>query len=108
MTISNKFVHHVFFWLNNVESSEDRAALIEGLKVLSVVPTIAAHHIATPAGTSRGVIDSSYAVSWLCLFDSAEAEEVYQSHPIHLKFIADCSHLWSKVIVYDSVPEGGV
>ncbi len=86
-----------------MDSSEDRAALIEGLQTLSTVPAIVAHHIATPAGTSRGVIDSTYAVSWLCLFDSAEAEAVYQTHPLHLKFIADCSHLWSKVVVYDSV-----
>ncbi len=88
-----------------MDSSDDRAALIQGLQALAAVPTIAAHHIAIPAGTTRGVIDSSYAVSWLCLFDSAEAEAVYQSHPIHLKFIADCSSLWSRVVVYDSVSE---
>jgi len=32
-----------------------------------------------------------------------EEEEVYQKHPIHLKFVEDYSHLWEKVIVYDSV-----
>ena len=35
--------------------------------------------------------------------DNLEEEEVYQSHPIHLKFIEDYSYLWSKVNVYDSV-----
>ncbi|MEC7471585.1 MAG: Dabb family protein, partial [Pseudomonadota bacterium] len=27
----------------------------------------------------------------------------YQTHPLHVKFVEQCSHLWSKVVVYDSV-----
>ncbi|MFC0185933.1 Dabb family protein [Pseudarcicella hirudinis] len=37
------------------------------------------------------------------VFNNIEDEEIYQTHPIHLKFIEDYSHLWEKVIVYDSV-----
>jgi hypothetical protein len=39
----------------------------------------------------------------MCFFDNLEEEEVYQAHPIHLKFIEDYAYLWSKVNVYDSV-----
>jgi hypothetical protein len=39
----------------------------------------------------------------LCIFENAKAQESYQNDPIHLKFVADCSSLWSKVVVYDSV-----
>lgn len=97
------FVHHVYFWLKNPSSEADKAKLLEGLNKLAKVPTIRMVHIGTPASTNRSVIERGYAVSWLCFFDNLEEEEIYQKHPIHLKFVEDYSHLWEKVIVYDSV-----
>lgn len=96
--------HHVYFWLKNPESAADIAQLIRGVKTLTSIETIKGFHIATPAATEdRGVIDNSYSVSWLAFFDNEAEEHIYQTHPTHLKFIADCEHLWSKVTVYDSV-----
>ena len=103
MTLENKFVHHVYFWLKNKDSKEDKAKLIEGLKKLSKVKTIKMFHIGQPADTSRGVIDTTYAVSWFTLFDNGKDQASYQEDPIHLKFVEECSSLWEKVIVYDSV-----
>ena len=103
MEISKSFVHHVYFWLNNPENKEDLEKLIAGLQSLSKVSEIASFHIGVPAPTNREVIDSSYAVSWLNIFNSEEDEKIYQTHPMHLKFIEDCSPLWRKVIVYDSI-----
>jgi hypothetical protein len=100
--MKNIFVHHVFFWLKNAESREDKDKLIEGLKKLSAVSTIRQFQIGKPAGTSRDVIDSSYAVSWLVLFNSREDQDSYQIDPIHLEFVKQCSQLWQKVTVYDS------
>jgi hypothetical protein len=97
------FVHHVYFWLKNPGSSEDKAQLVDGLKKLSVVETIDSFHIGQPAETNREVIDRSYAVSWLLLFRNKADQDIYQVHPLHLKFIEECSHLWQKVVVYDSV-----
>jgi hypothetical protein len=97
------FIHHVYFWLKNPSSEADKNKLIEGLTALSKVPTIRFHHIGVPASTNRSVIERGYAVSWMLFFDNLEEEEVYQKHPIHLKFVEDYSHLWEKVIVYDSV-----
>ena len=99
----NGFIHHVFFWLKNTGNQQDLSQLIEGLKKLSKVPEIQYFNIGIPASTNREVIDSSYSVSWLLLFKNAEDQEVYQTHPIHLKFIEECSDLWRKVIVYDAV-----
>ena len=101
--IDNKFIHHVYFWLKNPDSREDRAKLVEGLKKLSKVKTIKMFHIGQPADTNRDVIDSSYAVSWFTLFNNAADQQSYQVDPIHLKFVEECSSLWSKVVVYDSV-----
>jgi hypothetical protein len=103
MSFSNIFVHHVYFWLKNPDSKEDRARLIAGLQKLSGVPTIRQFHIGQPADTNRGVIDTSYAVSWLLLFDTAADQESYQTDPVHLQFVEECSPLWSKVMVYDSI-----
>jgi hypothetical protein len=100
---SELFVHHVYFYLKNAKNEADTAKLMEGLNKLAKVPTIRMVHIGTPASTDRSVIEKGYAVSWLCFFDNLEEEEVYQKHPIHLKFIEEYSHLWEKVIVYDSV-----
>ncbi|OQP67138.1 stress protein [Niastella vici] len=101
--IENKFIHHVYFWLKNTGSKEDRAKLVEGLQKLSKVTTIKTFHIGMPADTNRDVIDRSYAISWFVLFDNAADQASYQVDPIHLKFVEECSHLWSKVVVYDSV-----
>jgi|SRR5450432_3916031 len=99
----NGFIHHVYFWLKNSGSTDDRNALVEGLKKLSVAAIIKDAHIGIPAATNREVIDSSYAVSWLLLFKNKEDQDSYQTDPMHLKFIDECSHLWSRVVVYDTV-----
>ena len=99
----NVFIHHVYFWLNNPASEQDRNLLIEGLNTLSSVSTIQAFHIGVPAATSREVIDTSYSISWLLLFKNKEDQDSYQTDPVHLNFVETCKYLWSKVIVYDTV-----
>ena len=37
------------------------------------------------------------------MFDDVEGQNAYQVHPIHQKFVEDCSHLWRKVTVFDSI-----
>lgn len=99
-----QIVHHVFFWLRNPESKEDLAKLLEGLKTLHKIETIRHIKIGVPASTEkRPVVESSYHASELMFFDDLAGQKTYQDHPVHLKFIADCGHLWEKVIVYDSI-----
>lgn len=99
-----QLVHHVFFWLKNPDSKEDLAKLLEGLQTLRKIETIRQMHIGVPASTEkRPVVDSSYHASELMFFDDLAGQKVYQDHAIHQKFIADCSHLWEKVIVFDSL-----
>lgn len=99
-----QLTHHVFFWLKNPHSKEDLNQLIEGLKTLGKIESIRKLHIGIPASTEkRDVVDSSFSVSELMFFDDVEGQNIYQVHPIHKKFIAECSHLWEKVIVYDSL-----
>lgn len=98
-----KFIHHVYFWLNNPDSVADRNKLVEGLRTLVKIKGIQMHHIGVPADTNRDVIDRSYAVSWLLVFGNKAAQDAYQEDPVHLDFVKNYSHLWKKVVVYDSV-----
>lgn len=97
------FIHHVYFWLKKPVTPEVRAKFEKGLKKLVTVETIVDHHLGVPAGTSRNVIDSSYTYSLLTTFKNKADQDIYQTHPTHLKFIADCDELWERVVVYDSV-----
>ncbi|OJV14904.1 MAG: stress responsive alpha-beta barrel domain-containing protein [Dyadobacter sp. 50-39] len=97
-------VHHVFFWLKNPGSTADRDRIIEGLKTLRKIEAIKELRIGVVASTEkRDVVDNSWAVSELMFFEDLAGQASYQDHPIHQKFIKDCSHLWDKVIVYDAM-----
>lgn len=104
MTKKYPVSHHVFFWLKNPNSKEDRDQLVAGVKTLSKIPTVKELHVGIVASTEkRDVVDNSWGVSELMFFSDLQGQETYQTHPIHLDFIKKCSHLWEKVIVYDAV-----
>ena len=99
-----KLVHHVFFWLKNPESKEDLARLLEGLRTLAKIETVRAVHFGVPASTEkRDVVDNSFSASEILFFDDTAGQKIYQDHPIHKKFVSDCSHLWERVVVYDAI-----
>jgi hypothetical protein len=99
-----KLVHHVFFWLKNPEAKEDLARLLEGLRTLANIETVRGAHFGVPASTEkRDVVDNSYSASEILFFDDLAGQKIYQDHPIHKKFVADCSHLWERVVVYDAL-----
>ena len=96
-------VHHVFFWLKNPDSKEDLAKLLAGLRTLAGIDAVRGIHIGVPADTEqRGVVDGSYSASELLFFDDVAGQNAYQVHPIHTQFVADCEHLWERVVVYDA------
>lgn len=101
---SMTLIHHALFWLKNPKSMQDRDRLIAGLKTLRGIEFIRELHIGIPAPTEkRDVVDASYDVSEMMRFDSVEDQKAYQDHPIHQAFIADCGHLWERVVVYDAM-----
>jgi hypothetical protein len=99
-----KLVHHVFFWLKNPDSKEDLAKLLAGLRTLTKIESVRGAHFGVPASTEkRDVVDNSYSASEMLFFDDLAGQKVYQDHPIHQQFVADCSHLWQRVVVYDAI-----
>lgn len=96
--------HHVFFWLKRAGNAEDRTKLVSGLRTLAVIPQVRELYVGVPAGTEqRDVVDASFDVSEVMLFDTVADQKAYQDHPVHLAFVAACSSLWRKVVVYDTV-----
>jgi hypothetical protein len=99
-----KLVHHVFFWLKNPNSKEDLEKLLKGLRTLAKIESVRGVHFGVPASTEkRDVVDNSYSASEILFFDDTAGQKIYQDHPIHKQFVADCSHLWERVVVYDAV-----
>ncbi len=94
--------HQVYFWLKNPGSTEDRQQLINGIKTLKKIETVRKLTVGVVAATEkRPVIDDTWSVSELALFSDIAGEAAYQVHPIHLDFVKNYSHLWSKVVIYD-------
>ncbi|WP_138480244.1 Dabb family protein [Dyadobacter bucti] len=95
------FVHNVFFWLKEKDNEEARKALLAGIKSLEAIESIESVYIGTPASTRRPVIDATYDFAEILIFADEAAHDVYQVHPLHTKFVADCAHLWERVVIYD-------
>lgn len=96
------FIHTVFFWMNDTVTDAERAEFEKGLKKLGTVPEIRKYFYGRPAGTVRDVVDNSWDYSWIVHFSSAEDQNTYQTHPIHLEFVEKYQHLWKEVKVYDT------
>ena len=104
MTMKKKnLAHQVYFWLKKPDSAEDRTELIKGIKTLRKIESVKKLSIGVVAATEkRSVIDDTWSVSELAIFSDLAGEAAYQVHPIHDDFVKNYSHLWSKVVVYDS------
>ena len=102
--LKGALIHHVFFWLKEPKNEAHKKQLVKALNDLLKVETIKLSHIGFPAGTeSRDVVDHSYSVSYMTMFADQAGQDAYQVHPLHVKFVEENSHLWDKVVVYDSV-----
>ncbi|WP_395768832.1 Dabb family protein [Aquirufa sp.] len=96
------FVHVVNFWLKKGLSTEEIQKFEVGVSSLADIDTVDVFSVGKPANTDRPVIDRSYDYCLLTTFEKESGHDVYQTHPIHLKFIEDCASLWDKVLIYDS------
>ena len=104
-SVAEPKVHHmVYFWMKNPASARDREKLIAGLKSLEAIEQVQKLFVGVPASTlKRDVVDNSFHVSELMMFNSTEDQDAYQIHPLHMKFIEEHSDLWDRVVVHDSI-----
>jgi hypothetical protein len=98
------FVHSVYFWLKNPEKPSDRQDFETALnKLLTKSKYTKTNYIGTAPKAIRDVVDDSFTYKMIVTFESAEAQELYQTEDVHLQFIEEASHLWEKVVVYDAI-----
>jgi hypothetical protein len=98
------FIHTVYFWLKPDASATARDQLKRDcVEYLGEIPGVKFLFAGIPAGTDRPVVDNSYAVAVTVALDDAAGHEVYQTHPLHLDFIARNKPNWDRVQVYDHV-----
>ncbi|MSU28519.1 MAG: Dabb family protein [Pedosphaera sp.] len=95
------FSHVVIFWTNpaNPQAADDLIA--GGQKYLAPIPGVVQFHIGKMVGSHRPVVDQSYQVALNLVFSNKQAQDDYQVHPEHLKFVDQCKAYWIKVTVYD-------
>lgn len=99
-----RFIHNVYFWLRDNPQPDDARLLAEGCrKYLPSIPGVLRLETGVPAGTPRDVVDNSFGVALIVEFADAAGQDVYEHHPEHMKFIEACHHLWSRVVVYDTL-----
>jgi hypothetical protein len=96
------FSHIVVFWLDP-EKSDASDALIEGAnRYLKPIPGIVFFHIGKMVGSQRPVVDQTYQVALNVAFDSKEAQDAYQVHPLHVEFVQKVlKPISRKIVVYD-------
>jgi len=98
------FIHTVYFWLKPDAPSTARDQLESDCdEYLGAIPGVKFLFTGTPAGTDRPVVDNSYAVGITVVLEDSAGHDVYQTHPLHLDFIARNKTNWAKVQVYDHV-----
>jgi hypothetical protein len=96
------FSHVVIFWTNpeNPNATEDLIAGME--KYLRPISGVRLFHIGKMVTSPRPVVEQSYQVALNLTFDSKEAQDAYQIHPLHLEFVEkvfkpNCA----KAVIYD-------
>jgi hypothetical protein len=99
------FIHMVYFWMKDDVTDKERNEFHSAVAALTKCKTILDSFIGPPAGTPRDVVDNSYEYALLLFFKNKADHDIYQNDPDHHHFIDSCKHLWSRVQVYDHIPQ---
>src|SRR5213082_2563977 len=102
MVRSAMFSHVVIFWTDpkNPKAADE---LIEGAnKYLQPIPGVLHYHIGRMVPSHRPVVDQSYQVALNLVFPDKQAQDDYQVHPWHLKFVEEAfKPNCARCVVYD-------
>ena len=102
-TKKNYLVHHIFYWLKNPDSAEDRNKLIEGLEKLCTIRSVKIYQVGQPETFKKDAPDKSYHLSLLTIFEGKEGLESFHKDPIHDAFVKEYKGLWDKKLGFDSI-----
>lgn len=98
------FTHVVLFWLKKDSPAHAAQQLEDDCReLLAKIPTIRFIDAGRPAMTPREVVDNSYDVGLVTVFADKDGHDVYQTHELHLQFIARNKPHFERIQVYDFV-----
>src|SRR5438477_5685666 len=87
---SQPYVHVVILWLKNPGNLEDRQKLIETSRsFVGKIPGLVRVSAGPVLPSTRPVVDSSYDVGLVMLFDSEESLRKYPSYPVHQRALKE-------------------
>ncbi len=95
------FSHVVIFWTDPQNPTAADELVAGAQKYLKPIPGSVFFHVGKMVGSHRPVVEQSYQVALNLVFQDKKAQDDYQVHPEHLKFVSECSKLWKRVVVYD-------
>jgi Stress responsive A/B Barrel Domain len=97
------FVHAVYFWLKPDAKPEELSRFESKANAMLKISSVAHGWVGKPASTNRPVIDNTYTFALIVVFKDLADHDAYQVDPVHDDFRENCSMLWTKVKIYDSV-----
>ena len=99
---TNMFSHVVIFFTDPAIADAPDKLIAGATKYLKAVPGLTFFHVGKMVPSHRPVVDQSYHVALNVAFQSKQAQDDYQVHPLHLEFVEKVfKPLCRKVVVYD-------
>lgn len=93
--------HVVIF---RTKCDDHKKILLEEVAKLADIETVESYKVGTPFESERPVVDDTFAASIVATFKNPEDMKVYDTHPIHLKFLDECVQKYKiKVQVFDMI-----
>jgi hypothetical protein len=96
------FSHVVVFWTKSGNPSAADALIAGGEKYLRPIPGVLRYHMGRMVPSHRPVVDQTYQVALNLVFETQQAQDEYQVHPLHIEFVEkvlkpNCA----RAVVYD-------
>lgn len=96
------FSHVVIFWTDPANPKATDELLAGMNKYLRPIPGVLQFHAGRMMPSHRPVVEQSYQVALNLVFADKQAQDDYQTHPLHVEFVEKVlKPLVKKVTVYD-------
>ena len=96
------FSHVVIFWTDPANPNAADTLLEGATRFLKPIPGVIHFHSGKMASSHRPVVEQTYQVGLNIIFSDRKAQDDYQVHPLHLRFVEEVfKKVCIKVVVYD-------
>jgi len=96
------FSHVVIFWTDPAQPNAADELIAGANQYLKPIPGVLHYHVGKMVGSHRPVVDQTYQVALNLVFPDKKAQDDYQLHPLHVKFVEKVfERVCKKVVVYD-------